>query len=154
MRRSFVAVKAEIEKEIGMDEVRRQLHNEQIMEEMKRIEAEVKGSVEDARTTFNAATNAIDPKGASPAAAAPEAAVESAAVESATAEAEPEPTPGVSGPATESAESSPPESTARDSSQPSAEPSADPSATQTGKPQPAGAAQAHADREQANANNG
>jgi len=41
MRRSFVAVKAEIEKEIGMDEVRRQLHNEAVMEEMKRIEAEV-----------------------------------------------------------------------------------------------------------------
>ncbi len=41
MRRSFVAVKAEIEKEIGMDDVRRQLHNEAVMEEMKRIEAEV-----------------------------------------------------------------------------------------------------------------
>ena len=41
MRRSFVSVKAEIEKEIGMDEVRRQLHNESVMEEMKRIEAEV-----------------------------------------------------------------------------------------------------------------
>ena len=41
MRRSFVSVKAEIEKEIGMDEVRRQLHNETVMEEMKRIEAEV-----------------------------------------------------------------------------------------------------------------
>jgi len=40
MRRSFTAVKAEIEKEIGMDEVRRQLHNEAIMEEMKRIEAD------------------------------------------------------------------------------------------------------------------
>ena len=41
MRRSFISVKAEIEKEIGMDEVRRQLHNEAVMEEMKRIEAEV-----------------------------------------------------------------------------------------------------------------
>ena len=41
MRRSFVSVKTEIEKEIGMDEVRRQLHNEAVMDEMKRIEAEV-----------------------------------------------------------------------------------------------------------------
>jgi len=41
LRRSFTSVKAEIEKEIGMDEVRRQLHNEAVMEEMKRIEREV-----------------------------------------------------------------------------------------------------------------
>ena len=34
MRRSFTSVKNEIEKEIGMDEVRRQLHNEAIMDEM------------------------------------------------------------------------------------------------------------------------
>lgn len=53
MRRSFVAMKAEIEKEIGMDEVRRQLHNEAIMEEMKRIEAEVK-------STANSARKAVD----------------------------------------------------------------------------------------------
>ena len=43
MRRSFHSVKTEIEKEIGMDEVRKQLHNEAVMEEMKRIEREVKG---------------------------------------------------------------------------------------------------------------
>jgi len=42
LRRSFTAAKAEIEKEIGMDEVRRQLHNEAVMEEMKRIEQEVR----------------------------------------------------------------------------------------------------------------
>jgi sec-independent protein translocase protein TatB len=50
MRRSFTAVKAEIEKEIGMDEVKRQLHNEAIMEEMKRIEAEVKNTADSARS--------------------------------------------------------------------------------------------------------
>lgn len=44
MRRSFLSVKAEIEKEIGMDEVRKQLHNEAVMEEMKRIEREVKAT--------------------------------------------------------------------------------------------------------------
>ncbi len=42
LRRSFTTVKTEIEKEIGMDEVRRQLHNEAVMEEMKRIEREVR----------------------------------------------------------------------------------------------------------------
>jgi sec-independent protein translocase protein TatB len=45
MRRSFNNVRAEIEKEIGMDEIRRQLHNEAVMEEMKRIEREVRDSV-------------------------------------------------------------------------------------------------------------
>lgn len=45
MRRSFTNVKTEIEKEIGMDEIRRQLHNEAVMEEMKRIERDVRKSV-------------------------------------------------------------------------------------------------------------
>ncbi len=49
LRRSFVSVKTEIEKEIGMDEVKRQLHNEAVMAEMKRIEAEVQGTVDEAR---------------------------------------------------------------------------------------------------------
>jgi sec-independent protein translocase protein TatB len=47
MRRSFISVKAEIEKEIGMDEVRRQLHNEAVMEEMKRIEQDVRRSIDE-----------------------------------------------------------------------------------------------------------
>ena len=46
MRRSFQSVKAEIEKEIGMDEVRKQLHSEAVMEEMKRIEREVKATTD------------------------------------------------------------------------------------------------------------
>jgi len=44
LRRSFTSVKSEIEREIGMDDVRRQLHNEAIMDEMKRIEREVKNT--------------------------------------------------------------------------------------------------------------
>jgi sec-independent protein translocase protein TatB len=42
MRRSFNAVRTEIEREIGMDEVRRQLHNETILEDIKRLEREVR----------------------------------------------------------------------------------------------------------------
>ena len=49
MRRSFTRVKTEIEREIGMDDVRRQLHNEAIMEQMKEIERDVGGTVDDAR---------------------------------------------------------------------------------------------------------
>ena len=59
MRRSFTAVKAEIEKEIGMDEVRRQLHNEAI------IERQVRSTVDDAQASLNegiqAADNSITP---------------------------------------------------------------------------------------------
>ena len=48
MRRSFTRVKTEIEREIGMDDVRRQLHNEAIMEQMKEIERDVGGAIDDA----------------------------------------------------------------------------------------------------------
>jgi sec-independent protein translocase protein TatB len=69
MRRSFTNVKAEIEKEIGMDEIRRQLHNEAVMEEMKRIEREVRqsvqetGRVERSDATHHPAENRIEPPG-------------------------------------------------------------------------------------------
>jgi sec-independent protein translocase protein TatB len=56
LRRSFTSVKAEIEKEIGMDEVRRQLHNEAVMDEMKRIEREVQRTVDDAKIDPNLMT--------------------------------------------------------------------------------------------------
>ncbi len=43
--RSFTSVKVEIEQEIGMDDIRRQLHNEQVMAEMKKIEDDVNANV-------------------------------------------------------------------------------------------------------------
>jgi sec-independent protein translocase protein TatB len=44
LRRHALAVKTEIEREIGMDEVRRQLHNETIVEDIKRLEREAQAS--------------------------------------------------------------------------------------------------------------
>ncbi|MBB1518192.1 Sec-independent protein translocase protein TatB [Aquipseudomonas guryensis] len=41
LKRSFSAIKAEVEREIGADEVRRQLHNEQILQ----MERELKQSI-------------------------------------------------------------------------------------------------------------
>lgn len=55
LRRSFNAVKTEIEKEVGMDEIKRQLHNESIMEEMKRLESEVRGAVNEVENVGEAA---------------------------------------------------------------------------------------------------
>ncbi len=41
--RTFSTMKTEIEREIGMDEIRRQLHNEAVMDQIKRLERDVKG---------------------------------------------------------------------------------------------------------------
>ena len=43
LKRSFSAIKAEVEREIGADEIRRQLHNEQILE----LEREMKAMKQD-----------------------------------------------------------------------------------------------------------
>ncbi|MBV1906527.1 MAG: Sec-independent protein translocase protein TatB [Pseudomonadales bacterium] len=49
-RRSFASIKSEIEKEIGMDEIRQQLHNEAVMEEIRKLEQDAKN--------FDTTTNA------------------------------------------------------------------------------------------------
>ena len=76
-RRSFTRVKTEIEREIGMDEVRRQLHNEAIMEQMKEIEHDVDAFSQDIRGISSPAASegptedeAVEPLG--PAEPAPE----------------------------------------------------------------------------------
>ncbi|GIZ12766.1 Sec-independent protein translocase protein TatB [Pseudomonas sp. NCCP-436] len=48
LKRSFQAIKAEVEREIGADEIRRQLHNERILElerEMKAMKQELTATV-------------------------------------------------------------------------------------------------------------
>ena len=46
LSRSFTAAKVEIEREIGMDDVRRQLQNESVMAQIRHIEDEVKNTIE------------------------------------------------------------------------------------------------------------
>ncbi len=48
LRRAYHNLRQEVEREVGMDEVRRQLHNEQIMAEMKAIEKESNSILEEA----------------------------------------------------------------------------------------------------------
>jgi sec-independent protein translocase protein TatB len=43
LRRNFTRLKQEIEREVGMDEVRRQLHNESVLEEIRRLERDIQG---------------------------------------------------------------------------------------------------------------
>ncbi len=63
LRRSYYSVKTEIEREIGMDEVRRQLHNEQVMADVKRVEREVQalGQDIDGQPTQAAAAPVAEP---------------------------------------------------------------------------------------------
>jgi sec-independent protein translocase protein TatB len=49
-------MKAEIEREIGMDDIRRQLHNEAVMDEVKRLEREVRGEAGNGAKHAEAAT--------------------------------------------------------------------------------------------------
>ena len=57
LRRNFIRVKTEIEREIGMDEVRRQLHNEAVMEQMKQIERDAHGLDKDIQAIGKAASS-------------------------------------------------------------------------------------------------
>ncbi len=50
MSRTFSALKTEIEREIGMDDIRRQLHNEAVMDEIKRLERDVRGQTKNGTT--------------------------------------------------------------------------------------------------------
>lgn len=67
LRRSFDSVKVEIEREIGMDDIRRQLHNEAVMDELKRIErdlhqpADADAGQKTTPATSDAATTATAP---------------------------------------------------------------------------------------------
>ena len=54
LRRSYYSVKTEIEQEVGMDDIRRQLHDEQIKEEINRLQQDVK-------TEMDGVTDSIDP---------------------------------------------------------------------------------------------
>ena len=63
LRRSYYNVKTEIEREIGMDDVRRQLHNEQVMADVKRVEREVQAM---GREVAETGESAIDSGSAKP----------------------------------------------------------------------------------------
>src|SRR5262245_10780776 len=55
--RTFSTMRAEIEREIGMDEIRRQLHNEAIMDQLKRLERDVKGETDGAGSPAQPSTS-------------------------------------------------------------------------------------------------
>jgi len=68
--RTFVAMKAEIEREIGMDDIRRQLHNEAVMDELKRLERDVRAETNGVKVTGKPPETAAATQQTMPAAAA------------------------------------------------------------------------------------
>ncbi|MBV2133527.1 Sec-independent protein translocase protein TatB [Pseudomonas sp. MAP12] len=71
LKRSFNAIKTEVEREIGADEIRRQLHNEQILQ----MERELKQSLQPpAPATAPTTGSAADSSAATPTASTPQSA--------------------------------------------------------------------------------
>ncbi len=54
VQRSFTSIRREIESEIGADEIRQQLHNEDIMKELEETKNSLQQAGQDVRTTINA----------------------------------------------------------------------------------------------------
>jgi sec-independent protein translocase protein TatB len=52
MRRSFARIKAELEQEIGADDIRRQLHNESIMDHLKDARSDLNSIITDATSSM------------------------------------------------------------------------------------------------------
>ena len=65
-RRAYYNVKTEVEREIGMDEVRRQLHNEQVMADVKRVEQEVRAMGRELEDDASAPGPALEAPSAGP----------------------------------------------------------------------------------------
>ena len=59
-RRSFYKVKAEIERELNTDEIRRQLHNESVMAQIEDAKAKVTNVAKDTETSVNSLVNTDD----------------------------------------------------------------------------------------------
>jgi len=62
-RRSFYKVKAEIERELNTDEIRRQLHNESVLAQIDEAKAKVESVAKDTETSVNKLVNTdnLDP---------------------------------------------------------------------------------------------
>ncbi|MGE4628851.1 MAG: Sec-independent protein translocase protein TatB, partial [Pseudohongiellaceae bacterium] len=62
-RRSFYKVKAEIERELNTDEIRRQLHNESVIEEVEKAKSRVEEIAKETETSVNkiVSTETFDP---------------------------------------------------------------------------------------------
>lgn len=63
MKRSFNNIKSEIEKEVGADEIRRQLRNEEIMEKIKKTKSDFNNSISSVKKEASSVTDSLKPEG-------------------------------------------------------------------------------------------
>ena len=63
LKRSFNNIKTEIEKEVGADEIRRQLRNEAIMEKIKSTKGQFTETIQSVKDEAKAATDSLKPEG-------------------------------------------------------------------------------------------
>ena len=61
LKRSFSNIKAEVEREIGADEIRRQLHNERILDLEKEMKAMKEGITAPVSSILKASTESTEP---------------------------------------------------------------------------------------------
>jgi len=66
LKRNFNALKTEIEKEIGADEIRRQLRNEEIMAKFKNTQAQVQNSISAVKLEVDSFQRNVESQAASP----------------------------------------------------------------------------------------
>ena len=59
MQRSFANLRREFESEIGTDEIRRQLHNEQVMSDLKNAQSSVEGVASEIQNTIDTAASEV-----------------------------------------------------------------------------------------------
>ena len=62
LRRSFNAIRADIEREINADEIRQDLHNEAVMQSLKQAEADLRGGMEAAADLTGSGQSTAEPE--------------------------------------------------------------------------------------------
>ncbi len=60
IRASFTNIKMEIEQEIGMDEIRQQIHNESIMQELEKSKQQIQETIKTADNTLSEIKNSVN----------------------------------------------------------------------------------------------
>lgn len=73
-KRSYRQIRTEIEKEVGADDIRRQLHNEEIMQSLQNTRHQLKGAVSDTKEELQSLQASVEdqPKKAAPAPSSPD----------------------------------------------------------------------------------
>jgi len=61
IRRQFNEIRAEVEREIGADEIRTQLHNDRIMDELRQSRADIESAAREINTAAREAANSDKP---------------------------------------------------------------------------------------------